>query len=55
MEDVISSLEKAGLRKKVKILIGGAPTSAEFAEQVGADAHCRDAFQAIDVLKALTH
>jgi 5-methyltetrahydrofolate--homocysteine methyltransferase len=55
MEDVVSSLEQAGLRKKVKILIGGAPTSAEFAEQVGADAYCRDAFQAIDVLKELTH
>jgi methanogenic corrinoid protein MtbC1 len=37
----------------VKILIGGAPTSPEFADRIGADAHCKDAFQAIDVMKTV--
>ncbi|MEJ2313808.1 MAG: corrinoid protein [Nitrospirota bacterium] len=48
MEGVISSLKDEGLREKVKVLIGGAPTSQEFAEKIGADAHCADAFQAVD-------
>ncbi len=51
MSDVMQKLETEGLRDKVKVLIGGAPTSTEFAKQIGADAHCRDAFQAIEALK----
>jgi 5-methyltetrahydrofolate--homocysteine methyltransferase len=53
MGDVIEGLKGAGMRDSVKVLIGGAPTSKEFAEQIGADAHCSDAFRAIDVLKQL--
>lgn len=53
MENVIDKLKDEGLRDGVKVLIGGAPTSPEFADQIGANAHCRDAFQAIDVLKRL--
>ena len=53
MEDVVDKLEERGLRDRVKVLIGGAPTSIEFANQIGADAHCRDAFDAMDVLKAM--
>jgi len=52
MGEVVQRLETEGLRDKVKVLIGGAPTSAQFAQEIGADAYCRDAFQAIDVLKA---
>ncbi len=52
METVIETLKSAGIRDKVKVLIGGAPTSAEFAGQIGADAYCKDAFHAIEVLKA---
>jgi 5-methyltetrahydrofolate--homocysteine methyltransferase len=52
MEDVIRELENQGLRDKVKVLIGGAPTSREFAAQIGADAYCKDAFQAIEVMKS---
>ena len=51
MEDVIVRLKEDGLRENIKVLIGGAPTSAEFAEQIGADAYCKDTFQAIDLLK----
>ena len=51
MGDVIQRLSEEGLRNNVKVLIGGAPISDEFAKEVGADAYCKDAFQAIDVLK----
>ncbi len=53
MEDVIVRLKEDGLREGIKVLIGGAPTSAEFAAQIGADAYCKDAFQAIDLLKGI--
>lgn len=48
---VIDELTKLGLREKVKVLIGGAPTTPGFAQEIKADAHCRDAFEAIDALK----
>jgi methanogenic corrinoid protein MtbC1 len=53
MQTVIQGLEKEGLRTKVHVLIGGAPTSKSFAAEIGADAYCRDAFHAINVLKQL--
>ena len=52
MESVVSLLKSNGLRNQVKVLIGGAPTSPEFAKKIGADAHCRDAFEAIDTIKS---
>lgn len=52
MEEVVNQLKAEGIRDKVKVLIGGAPTSPKFAEDIGADAHCKDAFEAVDVLKA---
>ena len=54
MGEVINNLKQEGLRDRVKVFIGGAPTSKEFADQIGADAHCKDAFQAIDVLKGMS-
>jgi 5-methyltetrahydrofolate--homocysteine methyltransferase len=51
MQEVIDKLKEEGLRDSVKVLIGGAPTSKAFADQIGADAHCKDAFEAIDILK----
>jgi 5-methyltetrahydrofolate--homocysteine methyltransferase len=51
MREVIERLEAEGLKERVKVLIGGAPTSAEFAREIGADAYCTDAFAAIDILK----
>ncbi len=52
MQVVVEGLRAAGLRDGVKVLVGGAPTSAEFAAKIGADHHCRDAFEALGVLKA---
>jgi 5-methyltetrahydrofolate--homocysteine methyltransferase len=54
MQTVIEALEKEGLREKTRVLIGGAPTSADFAKDIGADAYCRDAFHAIDILKEMS-
>jgi 5-methyltetrahydrofolate--homocysteine methyltransferase len=53
MGEVVNKLEQEGLRDKVRVLIGGAPTSPAFAEEIGADAFCKDAFHAIDVLKTM--
>jgi 5-methyltetrahydrofolate--homocysteine methyltransferase len=53
MEEVVKKFEQEGLRDSVRVLIGGAPTSAAFAQEIGADAYCRDAFDAIDVLKTM--
>jgi len=47
MESVIKSLEKAGLRDKVKIIIGGAPITTEYAKKIGADAAARDAVEGV--------
>ena len=51
MQDVIEKLKSEGLRDDVKVLIGGAPTSKDFAAQIGADAYCKDAFQALEIMK----
>jgi 5-methyltetrahydrofolate--homocysteine methyltransferase len=53
MQEVIDTLKEEGLRDNVKVLIGGAPTSQAFADQIGADAHCKDAFEAIEVMKTV--
>jgi len=47
---VIKALEENKLRSSVKVLIGGAATSEGFAQEIGADAYCVDAFDAVKVL-----
>ncbi len=54
MKEVVDKLEEAGLRSQVKVLIGGAPTSPEFARDIGADAHGKDAFQAVEIAEELS-
>jgi len=51
--DVIEALKKAGLREKVKVLVGGAPATAKWAEEVGADGYGEDAIEAVKVAKKL--
>ena len=53
MADVIQMLEENGLRGQVKIIVGGAPVSEEFAKSIGADGYGADGFQAIAVVEAL--
>ena len=48
MEEVVKAAEAAGIRGKVKIMIGGAPVSDEFRAQIGADAYTADAASAAD-------
>ena len=47
MPETINILKEAGLRDKVKIMIGGVPLSQSFADQIGADAFARDAVEAV--------
>jgi 5-methyltetrahydrofolate--homocysteine methyltransferase len=44
--ETINAIEKYGLRNKIKIMIGGAPVTREFAEKIGADEYAKDAFEA---------
>ncbi len=53
MKDVIEALKKAGLRDKVKIIIGGAPVTEKFAMEIGADAYGENAFKAVEICKKL--
>ncbi len=46
MKDVIDGLEAAGLRNQVQVMVGGVPTSQEFADEIGADAWGKDALDA---------
>ncbi len=50
MKEVIEKLEEEKIREKVKVVIGGAPVSEEFAQKIGADYYCDDAFDAIEKL-----
>ncbi len=51
MSAVVKALEDAGLRKKVKVIIGGAPVSKKFAADIYADAYAASAPQGVDVVK----
>lgn len=53
MKDVIEAVKEAGLRDRVKIMVGGAPLNKEFAAQIGADAYTTDANEAVLVAKQL--
>jgi len=53
MEDTIEALRAAGLRGKVKVLIGGAPVTQDFANRIGADAFAPDASSAARIARQL--
>lgn len=50
---VIRLLRNDGLRDRVKVMVGGAPTSSEWASRIGADAYASDAVEAVRVAKEL--
>ncbi len=52
-EVVIEALKEAGLRDEVKVVIGGAPASTEWAKTIGADAYAENANEAVEVVKQL--
>jgi methanogenic corrinoid protein MtbC1 len=49
MGDVVEAAKRKGIRDKVKIMIGGAPITQAFCDQVGADAFTPDAASAADL------
>jgi len=53
MKSTVTALEQAGLRDKVKVMVGGAPVTDAFAKQVGADGYAPDASRAVAVAKSL--
>jgi 5-methyltetrahydrofolate--homocysteine methyltransferase len=53
MEQTIKSLAEAGLRDQVKIMVGGAPVTQSFADQIGADGYASNAASATELAKKL--
>jgi len=53
MREVIGAIEKEGLRKKVKIIIGGAPITPAYAKEIRADGYARDAQSAVSLVNHL--
>jgi len=51
--EVIEALKKSSLRNRVKVLVGGAPATAKWAEEIGADGYAEDPIEAIKVAKRL--
>ncbi len=52
-QDVIEKINAAGLGDKVKVIIGGAPTTQDWADEIGADGYAGDAVGAVDLVKGL--
>ena len=53
MKDVIDALEAAGIRQQVKVMVGGAPVTQGFADEIGADGYSDNANSAVTVAKQL--
>jgi 5-methyltetrahydrofolate--homocysteine methyltransferase len=53
MGHTIKAIEEAGLRDKVKIMVGGAPVDADFAERIGADGYGHNAASGAELAKKL--
>ena len=51
MENIIDALNAKGIRDQVKIMVGGAPVSAVFAQDIGADAYGKDATEAVAIVR----
>ncbi|MGC8890095.1 MAG: corrinoid protein [bacterium] len=53
MKDTINALKEAGIREKVKVMIGGAPVTQRYADEIGADGYAPDAASAVEKAKEL--
>jgi 5-methyltetrahydrofolate--homocysteine methyltransferase len=49
----LEAIDKAGLRKEVKTIVGGVPLTEKFAREIGADGYAPDAASAVDLVKSL--
>ncbi len=53
MKNTVQALQEAGLRGRVKVIVGGAPVTEDFARQIGADAYAQDASGAVRTVRKL--
>jgi 5-methyltetrahydrofolate--homocysteine methyltransferase len=53
MKVTVEALKQAGVREKVKVIIGGAPVTDSYAQQIGADGYAPDASKAVSLAKGL--
>jgi 5-methyltetrahydrofolate--homocysteine methyltransferase len=53
MQDTLNALDAAGKRSKVKVMVGGAPVTEDFARRIGADGYAADASRAVALAKSL--
>jgi len=53
MKQMVDALEAAGIRGEVKVMIGGAPVTQKFSDEIGADGYAPDAASAVDLAKSL--
>ena len=53
MREVIKKLEEAGIRDRVKVMVGGSPVSRKFADEIGAEGYSSNAVEAVKVAKEL--
>jgi 5-methyltetrahydrofolate--homocysteine methyltransferase len=53
MKDTIAALEEAGTRGSVKVLVGGAPLTQKFADEIGADGYAENAAEVVDRIKSM--
>ncbi len=53
MPEVIEAIKVAGLREKVKIMVGGAPLNADYASKIGADGYAQNSSIAVELAKSL--
>jgi methanogenic corrinoid protein MtbC1 len=51
MRTVINELKKQGIRKKVRVIVGGGAVNEDFAREIGADAYGKDAIEAVRLCK----
>jgi 5-methyltetrahydrofolate--homocysteine methyltransferase len=53
MKEVVESLVESGLRSRVKVIVGGAPVTEKFAQDIGADGYAPDAASAVEMVRKL--
>ncbi|MBN1998883.1 corrinoid protein [candidate division KSB1 bacterium] len=55
MKDVIQQISDMGMRESVKIVVGGAPLTQEYADEIGADGYAADAASAVELVKSIVN
>ena len=51
MKDTVDAIDAAGLRDRVKVMIGGGPVTREYAEKIGADGYGANATEAVELAR----